>query len=193
MAGPEPYSTLEVSIDRTTGLEVPIHHGLEVPTVALPADQASTVSPSPGKGHWTWWQRRRRLLLVVIVMVLLVIAAVIVGSVMGIARRRQSSSTAASTTSPTVSVTVSVAAPTPTPTLSPASLLSESKLSAIAFLDQQGLLQHRVYFQDTNNTIRESSWSARDRVWYVSNRAIATASPGSPLAAAATWGRFPLV
>ncbi|KAI9885605.1 MAG: hypothetical protein M1823_002615 [Watsoniomyces obsoletus] len=190
MTGPDPYSTLEVQIDRTTGLEIPVHHGLEALGVASSIDQEST-SPHPEKSRRTLGLRRWVWLLVIGVAVLAVMAAVIVGSVMGTAaRRRQSSSTARLSASVTVSVTAPTSTPTSTP--SPESLLSNSKMSAIAFVDGQGNLQHRLYFQDANNTIRESTWKEGDGGWQVSNAAIATAKSGSPLAAAVAWGPPPM-
>lgn len=72
-----------------------------------------------------------------------------------------------------------------TSTIPIASVANGSKLAAVAFNDTNNILQYRVYYQDSNNYIRESSWNASAKTWYVSNSMVTKAKPQSPIAASA--------
>ncbi len=66
--------------------------------------------------------------------------------------------------------------------LSTAEVSLSSSLAAIAFNDIQDLVRYRIYYQDNNGAIKESSWNSSGQSWYVSNAAIGLAKSKSPLA-----------
>lgn len=70
--------------------------------------------------------------------------------------------------------------------LSTTGVSNNSSLASVAFNDTQGLMHHRVYYQDNTGTIKESSWNSSGKTWYVSNIAIGFAKPKTPLAAIVT-------
>ena len=74
-----------------------------------------------------------------------------------------------------------------TPLTGPAykAIRQDSQLAAVAFNDTSGTTQYRVYFQDSANLIKESSWNSTSQRWFVSNRNVTKAKPSTPIAAAA--------
>ena len=82
--------------------------------------------------------------------------------------------TSASTTFPSTAITTS------------GGIQRSSKISSISWTDSNGIMQYRLYFQDTNNTIKESAWSSAQRLWYISNFSLGKAKPASPIEATVT-------
>jgi hypothetical protein len=72
----------------------------------------------------------------------------------------------------------------------PATVLNTTGLAAIAWEDSHGFVQYRVYYQNSNNYIQESAWNSSFHHWYVSNKQIALAKPGTPLTAAVNPSAF---
>ena len=74
-----------------------------------------------------------------------------------------------------------------TPLTGPAykAIRQDSQLAAVAFNDTSGSTQYRVYFQDSADLIKESSWNSTSQRWFVSNSNITKAKPSTPIAAAA--------
>lgn len=66
--------------------------------------------------------------------------------------------------------------------LSTAEVSFNSSLAAIAFNHIQDLVHYRIYYQDNNGAIKESSWNSSGQSWYVSNAAIGLEKSKSPLA-----------
>lgn len=67
--------------------------------------------------------------------------------------------------------------------INPASISNTSSLASIAWNDTNGIMQYRVYWQGEDNIIRESGWNGTATMWRVSNSAIGSAKPNSPLIA----------
>lgn len=110
------------------------------------------------------------LLLTLATVIVLVAVAVPMGLIVG--RQRSSSSQSKN--------------PNSFSALSHTGVSDDSSLASIAFNDTQGLVHYRIYYQDNNGTIKESSWNSSGNSWYVSNAAIGSAKPKSPLAAVVT-------
>lgn len=75
-------------------------------------------------------------------------------------------------------------APSETPDATSSSLVNRSGLASVAWNDSSGVTQHRVYYQDANNLIREPSWNMRTLMWLQKPEAIGQAKPSTPIAAA---------
>lgn len=108
------------------------------------------------------------------------IIATIVGAVVGTRVHRSSQQTQS--------------APSPTSNQTAASVNSamadQSHLASIAWNDTEGTTHHRLYFQDTNNSIRESAWDSKGHAWMPNPTPIVPyVKPNSPLAAAVTGPR----
>lgn len=65
----------------------------------------------------------------------------------------------------------------------PAAISNTSSLASIAWNDTNGIMQYRVYWQGEDNIIRESAWNGTASLWRVSNSAIGSAKPKTPLVA----------
>ena len=70
---------------------------------------------------------------------------------------------------------------TTSPTLS-----TKTGLASVAWNDTDGITQHRVYYQDGDGYIRESSWDPWTISWLSTPEPIGRAKPGTPIAAAVT-------
>ena len=57
-------------------------------------------------------------------------------------------------------------------------------LASVAWNDTDGITQHRVYFQDGDGYIRESSWDPWTMSWLSTPEPIGRAKPDTPIAAA---------
>lgn len=68
----------------------------------------------------------------------------------------------------------------------PAHILSDTGLASVAWNDTNNITQHRLYYQDEDNMIKESSWNSSAKLWSVSNSAIGKAKNASPIAATVT-------
>ena len=65
----------------------------------------------------------------------------------------------------------------------PTAISNTSSLASIAWNNTNGIMQYRVYWQGEDNIIRESAWNGTASSWRVSNSAIGSAKPNTPLAA----------
>lgn len=65
----------------------------------------------------------------------------------------------------------------------PTAISNTSSLASVAWNDTNGIMQYRVYWQGEDNIIRESAWNGTASLWRVSNSAIGSAKPNTPLAA----------
>ena len=137
-------------------------------------------------------RQRRRLrcvwLLGAVVFLIVVLGAVL-GGVLGSRASHSPSSASSSSTSPSstsqASLLPSATSDPISATSSPTGISSNSRLASIAYPDEDNVLQYRVYYQDDNNTIKESAWNNSQATWYVLNDNIGTAKKGTPIAAAA--------
>ncbi|KAL9622506.1 MAG: hypothetical protein Q9160_003182 [Pyrenula sp. 1 TL-2023] len=125
-----------------------------------------------------WYARRRNLLIIGLAILTLAVAAgVALGVVFG-TRRKTNSPESSDATSPASGTNSST-------TSAPPSVRSDSSIAAVSFVDESNTMQYRVYFQDPDNNIRESSYNVSGGKWYLSNPSVVkNAKPGSPLAAA---------
>ena len=107
------------------------------------------------------------------------IVAAVVGGVLGTRRHGHSPPPPTSSTGPSPANSTS---PSPSPVYT--NIRNDTNLAAVAFNDSSSTMQYRVYFQDSDNFIKESSWNATNQKWYVSNTNITRAKAASPIAAA---------
>jgi len=120
----------------------------------------------------------RRLLFILaatITLFLMVIAALVAVLV---SRDRSRSSSVATDPPITPSTTITAS------TSSNSSITDTTSLAAIAWADGEGVIQYRVYYQDSNDYIRESAWNSTQATWYVSDWGLGRAKRGTSLAAA---------
>lgn len=128
---------------------------------------------------------RRRWFWIAVMAVILVVVALAVGVTGAMLRRRVKKAHSQSSNGGSTA-TGSSADPSSSGNATRLSLAKTSQLGATSFNDTQGVLQYRLYYQDGNDTIRESSWNATGKKWFVSNRNVTQAKTGSPIAAAGT-------
>lgn len=108
-----------------------------------------------------------------------VVIAIVISAAVGVTVRnaKHNASLQASPLSP-----VSTSVPTSNDTSS--GLSSETGLASVAWNDTSGKTQHRVYYQDADNFIRESSWDVMNLTWVQMSDPIGQAKPNTPIAAA---------
>ncbi|KAL8691836.1 MAG: hypothetical protein Q9224_004088, partial [Gallowayella concinna] len=117
---------------------------------------------------------------------LLLIAAVVGGTVGGLSARNATSNKeapTASTGSPATSKSTASPSLTPAPSQTPSASLNSS-LASVAWTDKDGRGYRRLYYQDSEGTIKESAWNSTGNQWYPSNQELAKARLNTPLAAA---------
>ena len=66
------------------------------------------------------------------------------------------------------------------------SIVNSTALASVAWQDANSVVHYRVYYQDSNNIIKESAWNDAQPKWYVSNEDIGMAKNGTPLAVVST-------
>lgn len=158
---------------------------------------SQTIQPGPNglqtQRERAWWKRKR---FWIPLASLLLIGALAGGIGGGLSARHNSSSdkggstaspastAAASPSSSGASSSTSIPAqPTPKPL--------NSSLASIAWSDHGTLGYRRLYYQDSEGTIKESAWNSSGNEWYSSDEKLGSAKPGSPIAAAVagnvTW------
>lgn len=182
MPNAEPYSTLETvptapsqPTESYSNLQVPIHDGLEIYGYGSDTDEDLSRAAKSEITH-RFCNPHRKIFWAMIIAITLAIVALTVGLAVGLTQKNSSTPGSTSIPSPVTRNESAIAAP----------LLTNSKLSSIAWLDQDKVLQKRVYYQGMDNTIKESSWNASNTRWYISNEAIVKAKNGSSIAAAVT-------
>ena len=201
----QPYSELELAVDRSGNLE-PVRYGpssgLEVlrdkpqSDIEVVYEYGSKTHPGTDhNGNYTGIQqteprlqprrkRRATWIFAAIVVVVLIIAAILGGIFGSKAHRNRAGSapivnnTSSNDTSPNNATASNVTK----------SIISDSALASVAWSDANGVIHYRVYYQDSNNMIKESAWTNADSPpkWYVSNEGIGTAKNGTPLAVVST-------
>ena len=125
--------------------------------------------------------------MIYILLILVAVVGLAVGIPLGLHLRKGSNSTPS---------TIPTALPSAVPPSSPASATFDqsashtaidpsSKLASISWNGTDGVLRYRVYFQDKDQVVRESSWNASHNTWEAS-LAIGKARTKSPLAAVVT-------
>ncbi|MCJ1248434.1 hypothetical protein MMC30_005652 [Trapelia coarctata] len=120
------------------------------------------------------------------VILLLFIAIAVLGGVLG-SRVHSASALPANTSSTSSSPSsVSTVPPTSLPTATSDSVNNRTALGAMAF-ELDGILQLRVYFQDSMNYVRESAWNASGQSRYLSNSQIGIARSGAPITTTVRW------
>lgn len=77
-----------------------------------------------------------------------------------------------------------VDSPPPVGTIHLQTLSRKTGLASVAWNDTDGATQHRVYYQDGDGYIRESSWDPWTISWLSTPEPIGRAKPGTPIAAA---------
>lgn len=113
------------------------------------------------------------LFLGLLVLFILIMIAVIVGAVVGTQNHKKPQATSAPL-------------PASNDTTSPVNITmrDRSDLASIAWNDTDGTTHRRLYFQDTNNSVRESLWDSKGQAWTLNPALIGHARADSPLAAA---------
>lgn len=143
--------------------------GLE-PTYPVSECPSKEIEPTKGV------ERRRKNWPLIIFLALVIVSIIggVVGGVVGTKSRKSGSG------SPTGNGT----SPTGTPTTI-RGIRPGSALAAVAYYDTAGIGNHRVYYQDESNKIRESAWDEVGRNWTVRTLLqLPDVRAGSPLAAA---------
>lgn len=187
-------------VSPVSGLEIPPHIEKEAsPHIEKEAAPYSPHSHGQAYGHRASAGERklcgipRKYALAAIAVFIAVVVGVVVGVVF--ATRPHNSNTPA--TRPHNSDTPATSAappPPPSPGNSTAEIIAQyssirndSKLAAVAFKDfaNSSTTVYRVYYQDSDNYIKESSWNSTAKSWYVSNSNITKARAATPIAAAA--------
>lgn len=149
---------------------IPLHDYASVDDPKLPTNPE--VKP--------WYKRRRTILILgVLLLLLAIVVGVVLGVLLGTRRKSGSSPSPTTSASPTQGNNSSATAS------AIRSVCTDSSIAAVSFVDESNTMQYRLYFQDSENNIRESSYNASGGKWYLSNPSVAkNAKPGSPLAAA---------
>lgn len=104
----------------------------------------------------------------------LLVVAITVGVAVGVAVRNGKEQSTTMQDHPVLAPVSSTA-----PTLS-----SNTGLASVAWNDTDGVTQHRVYYQDGDGFIRESSWDLVTFTWSPRIEPIGQAKPNTPIAAA---------
>lgn len=150
------------------------HYVDEHAAVGDPYNPQQDLAPST-KQHKILGLKRKTFMIILAVVIFLIVAGGASGGAgETIAMRDQKPTT-----------TVSKNIPSPTTRLR----YANTGLAAMQYTDPNGTLHKRIYYQDKNNTIRESAWddsTAFDAAWQV-NAISDAVKPNTPIAAAAGY------
>jgi hypothetical protein len=193
------YSTLEVDHNRlleNDGKAAPIvgpdpkdekiisYNDVGKQAVVFDVYEAPSESSGPTEERKIFGLRRTTFFILLALLLVLIIAGAIGGGVGGTIAARASNSES--------TVTVPTDIPSPTPPQAPTTTrvqYGNTGLAALQWTDLSGTLHKRLYYQDNDNKIRESSWdnsTTSDTAWDV-NAISDAVKPGTPIAAAAGY------
>ena len=202
-----PYSTLEVDYDRwieKDGKAAPIvvqdlrnksfysdsdsdekiagydngkitYNDVDKQTVVNDASNAQLESTRPTEERRIFGLRRKTFFILLSVVLVLILAAIIGGAVGGTIAARNRKQTTIVPTNSSIPVT--------------REQYANTGLAPMQWTDLNGTLHKRVYYQDSNNKIRESAWdnnTAFNTAWAI-NAISDAVKPGTPIAAAAGY------
>ena len=124
----------------------------------------------------------------------LIVIALAVGIPVGLLMSKNKSGISSANGSNLAAAPKPASAPAPPPPAAPANLNNDSSgIASVAWNDTHGVTQYRFYFQDSQQTIRESAWNSSAQKW-METQSIGVAKGKSPITAAITGPQdFPFV